>query len=224
MITNLFSIFEPSSSFSIFNNWVSLFLIIFLVLRNYWVNSFKVNLLIKKIIIILYIEFKLLLGPIPGFLALLISLFIFILVGNFLGLFPYIFNSTRHISVSLSLAFPLWIRLIIFGWINHSIYIFAHLVPQRTPVALISFIVLIETIRNIIRPITLSVRLIANIVAGHLLITLLGNLAVNSIIYIVVPTLIFQLILLLLELSVSFIQAYVFSILITLYVREVSSH
>jgi F-type H+-transporting ATPase subunit a len=86
------------------------------------------------------------------------------------------------------------------------------------------FMVLIETIRNTIRPLTLAVRLIANIIAGHLLITLLGNQAVGASIYIIGLVVIAQIILLALELSVSIIQSYVFSVLVTLYTREISDH
>lgn len=101
---------------------------------------------------------------------------------------------------------------------------FAHLVPQRTPVVLIPFIVLIESIRNVIRPVTLSIRLSANIIAGHLLITLLGNLLASSASITLAVMMIVQLALVRLEIAVSVIQAYVFSILITLYVGEVGQH
>jgi len=94
-------------------------------------------------------------------------------------------------------------------------------VPQGTPSVLIPFIVCIETIRNIIRPGTLAVRLTANIIAGHLLLTLLGNTG-NSIIKILIPfLLITQVILLILESAVAIIQSYVFAILSTLYSREI---
>jgi len=111
-----------------------------------------------------------------------------------------------------------------FGWVNHTKHMFAHLVPQRTPGALIPFIVLIESIRNFIRPLTLAVRLMANIVAGHLLITLLGNqTAVAS--GVILGTLILtQIILLTLESAVAIIQSYVFAVLSTLYAREITTH
>lgn len=150
-----------------------------------------------------------------------ISLFSLILFNNFLGLFPYIFTSTRHITITLSLALPLWLSFIIYGWINNTKHIFAHLVPQGTPSILIPFIVIIETIRNIIRPGTLAVRLSANIIAGHLLLTLLGNTG-NSLSTIIISILIFtQILLLTLESAVAIIQSYVFTILRTLYSREV---
>ena len=111
---------------------------------------------------------------------------------------------------------------IIFGWINNTQHIFAHLVPQGTPAVLIPFIVCIETIRNIIRPGTLAVRLAANIIAGHLLLTLLGNTGPSltiSLLTILVST---QIALLVLESAVAIIQSYVFAVLSTLYSREVN--
>jgi len=98
---------------------------------------------------------------------------------------------------------------------------FIHLVPQGTPIILIPFIVLIETIRNIIRPITLIIRLTANIIAGHLLITLLGNIGSNIFILIIPILLFIQILLLTLERAVAIIQSYVFSVLITLYYNEI---
>lgn len=96
--------------------------------------------------------------------------------------------------------------------------------PQSTPSALIPFMVLIESIRNVIRPITLSVRLMANIVAGHLLITLLGNQTATASHFILIRLIITQILLLTLERAVAIIQSYVFAVLTTLYAREITSH
>ena len=98
----------------------------------------------------------------------------------------------------------------------------AHLVPIGTPYVLIPFIVLIELVRNLIRPLTLSVRLAANLVAGHLLMTLISSPSTSRT-YLVLVILIRGLVMLIvLESAVAFIQAYVFSILRTLYLREVN--
>mgnify|MGYP003334066110 CR=1 FL=1 len=151
-----------------------------------------------------------------------ISLFSFILFNNFLGLFPYIFTRTSHLTITISLSLPLWLSFILYGWINNTKHIFAHLVPQGTPSILIPFIVLIETIRNVIRPGTLAVRLAANIIAGHLLLVLLGNQGPNlssSILRILIIT---QILLLTLETAVAVIQSYVFAVLATLYSSEVA--
>jgi len=97
-------------------------------------------------------------------------------------------------------------------------------VPQGTPTLLISFIVLIESVRNIIRPGTLAVRLTANIIAGHLLITLLGNQTASSSFLLTFILLFIQILLLLLETGVAIIQAYVITVLSTIYSSETTQH
>jgi F-type H+-transporting ATPase subunit a len=94
-------------------------------------------------------------------------------------------------------------------------------VPQGTPIALMSFMVLIELTRSLIRPITLCVRLTANMIAGHLLMTLLGNAIINLPFICSLTFLIAPLILTILETAVAVIQAYVFITLVTLYVTEI---
>lgn len=224
MIINLFSIFDPSTNiFNLSLNWLSSFLGILFFPIIFWFLPSRINVFWNKIFITLHKEFKTVLGihSYRGTTFIFISLFTFILFNNFLGLFPYIFTRTSHLTLTLSLALPLWLSFIFFGWINNTKHIFAHLVPQGTPPVLIPFIVLIETIRNIIRPGTLAVRLSANIIAGHLLLTLLGNTG-NSLSFIIVSLLIFaQLLLLALETAVAVIQSYVFTILRTLYSREI---
>lgn len=97
---------------------------------------------------------------------------------------------------------------------------FSHLIPQGTPGPLIPFMVYIELISNIIRPGTLAIRLSANMIAGHLLLTLLGNTGVSLSLLILNVLIITQILLLTLETAVAFIQSYVFAILITLYSTE----
>lgn len=100
---------------------------------------------------------------------------------------------------------------------------FAHLVPQRTPGILIPFMVLIESTRNLIRPGTLAVRLTANMIAGHLLITLLGNQTARGSGFVLAILINVQILLIILELAISIIQSYVFTVLITLYASEIQS-
>lgn len=97
----------------------------------------------------------------------------------------------------------------------------AHLVPLGTPGVLMPFMVLVELVRNIIRPITLSVRLAANMVAGHLLMVLLGGFILSQNFFSFLGTSLVGLVLTLLEIAVCFIQAYVFVTLLTLYSVEV---
>jgi len=225
MITNLFSVFDPTSSvFGISLNWLRTFIGILILPLLYWFIPNRYTMIWTKITSALHQEFKTLLGParFPGRTFIFISLFSLIVFNNFLGLFPYIFTSSSHLAFTLALALPLWLRFIIYGWLNHTQHIFAHLVPQGTPAVLIPFIVCIETISNVIRPGTLAVRLAANIIAGHLLMTLLGNTG-PSLSLTLLRFLVFgQIALLVLESAVAIIQSYVFAVLRTLYSSEVN--
>nr|ADW83165.1 ATP synthase F0 subunit 6 [Nannochorista philpotti] len=225
MMTNLFSVFDPTSSIFNFSlNWMSTFLGLMIIPSTFWLMPNRYNIIWNNIFITLHNEFKTLLGP-TGHLGssyLFISLFSIILFNNFLGLFPYIFTSSSHLTFTLTLALPLWISFMMYGWINHTQHMFAHLVPQGTPSILMPFMVCIETISNLIRPGTLAVRLTANMIAGHLLMTLLGNTG-PSLSYSLISFLIFtQIALLVLESAVAIIQSYVFAVLSTLYSSEVN--
>lgn len=225
MITNLFSVFDPSTNIlNLSLNWLRTFIGLLIIPSIYWFIPSRYHILWNNVLLTLHKEFKTLLGVTghKGRTFIFISLFSLIMYNNFIGLFPYIFTSSSHLTFSLTLALPLWISFIIYGWLNHTQHIFAHLVPQGTPSVLIPFIVCIETIRNVIRPITLAVRLAANIIAGHLLLTLLGNTGPSLAYYIVLILIIGQFLLLILESAVAIIQSYVFAVLRTLYSREVN--
>lgn len=224
MIINLFSSFDPTSNLNLSINWIRTIIGLLVIPPIFWLIPSRINFIWIKIIITLHKEFKVLIGTYKsqGRTLIFIRLFAIILFNNFIGLFPYIFTRTRHIVLTFSLALPLWLTFIIYGWINNTIHILAHLVPQGTPPVLIPFIVCIETIRNVIRPGTLAIRLSANIIAGHLLITLLGNTGPSITIIILNILVITQLLLLTLETAVSIIQSYVFAVLRTLYSREVN--
>nr|UYG48406.1 ATP synthase F0 subunit 6 [Chrysops sp.] len=225
MMTNLFSVFDPSSSiFNLSLNWLSTFIGLLMIPSMYWFMPNRYQIIWNNILLTLHKEFKTLLGPTghPGSTFIFISLFSLILFNNFMGLFPYIFTSTSHLTLTLALALPLWLCFMIYGWINHTQHMFAHLVPQGTPAVLMPFMVCIETISNVIRPGTLAVRLAANMIAGHLLLTLLGNTGPSLSYSIVSLLLIGQIALLVLESAVAIIQSYVFAVLSTLYSSEVN--
>nr|UBU97833.1 ATP synthase F0 subunit 6 [Acheta domesticus]UFP06027.1 ATP synthase F0 subunit 6 [Acheta domesticus] len=227
MMTNLFSSFDPTSNIlNIPLNWLSTLLGLLIIPSSYWLIPNRSSLMWNSLIYKLHSEFKTLLvnNKNLGSSFMFISLFSIILFNNLLGLFPFIFTSSSHLTFTLSLALPFWLTFMLYGWINNTQHMFAHLVPQGTPPILMPFMVCIETISNIIRPLTLAVRLAANMIAGHLLLTLLGNtgpMIMNSIILIQVLIL-SQILLLILELAVSMIQSYVFAVLTTLYSSEVN--
>nr|QOL00768.1 ATP synthase F0 subunit 6 [Xya japonica] len=224
MMVNLFSSFDLSTSIlSLSLNWMSTLLGMLIIPLMFWLIPNRIQLLWNKISITLYNEFKVLIGPSSskGTILIFISLFSLIMFSNFLGLFPYIFTSTSHMTMTLSLALPLWLSFMLFGWINHTTHMLAHLVPEGTPPVLTPFMVCIETISNMIRPGTLAVRLAANMIPGHLLLTLLGNNGPSLSMSMLQLLLLAQILLLILETAVSFIQAYVFTVLTTLYSTEV---
>lgn len=109
------------------------------------------------------------------------------------------------------------------SWVKQPEPMLAHLVPLGTPYPLMPFIVIIELIRRVIRPGTLAVRLAANMVAGHLLLTLIGRIAPSVGLAILVIVIVGIILLITLECAVALIQSYVFRILITLYIEEVRS-
>nr|YP_009110189.1 ATP synthase F0 subunit 6 [Mycalesis mineus]AIW64909.1 ATP synthase F0 subunit 6 [Mycalesis mineus] len=225
MMNNLFSIFDPSTNiFNLSLNWLSTLIGLMFIPYSFWFIPNRYFMLWNFISLKLHNEFKTLMGinSFNGSTFIFISLFFFVLFNNFLGLFPYIFTSTSHLNLSLTLSLTLWLSFMIYGWINNTQHMFIHMIPQGTPTILMPFMVLIETISNIIRPGTLAVRLTANMIAGHLLLTLLGNSGMNMPNYLLIILIFTQILLLILEFAVAIIQSYVITILSTLYSSEVN--
>nr|YP_010464240.1 ATP synthase F0 subunit 6 [Borboresthes tibialis]UUL71617.1 ATP synthase F0 subunit 6 [Borboresthes tibialis] len=222
-MANLFSSFDPSTNWSTSINWLSTLIGILIIPMSFWLIPSRMNMLWNMVTNTLHKEFKTLVGnKVKGTTLMFVSLFSLILYNNFMGLFPYIFTSTSHMVMTLSLALPLWLSFMLFGWINNTVHMFAHLVPQGTPPVLMPFMVCIETISNVIRPGTLAIRLSANMIAGHLLMTLLGNTGNSLSVHLINLLLITQIALLVLESAVAIIQSYVFAVLSTLYSSEVN--
>nr|BBG74362.1 ATPase subunits 6 [Guentherus altivela] len=155
--------------------------------------------------------------------TMLTSLMIFLITLNMLGLLPYTFTPTTQLSLNMSFAITLWMATVIIGMRNQPTMALGHLLPEGTPGPLIPVLIIIETISLFIRPIALGVRLTANLTAGHLLIQLIATGA-----YVLLPmmptiatlTLILLVLLTLLEIAVAMIQAYVFVLLLSLYLQE----
>lgn len=220
MITNLFSIFDPRTPSFISANWVSSLLFVFLFPITMWISLSRYRNIYFSIINYVFREFKPLAKNTKFILIIPLTLFSFIILNNVIGLLPYIFTASSHIVFSLSLALSSWLALISYGILNNTSNLLVHLIPHGTPVLLIPFMVIIETISNIIRPFTLAIRLRANIIAGHLLIVLLRS--ATPLTPVLLSPILFraQVALSALETAVAFIQAYVFRVLTTLYVSE----
>ena len=222
---NLFSTFDPATLwFNLRLNWLSLACILFIP-SIYWIASCKFFFLFKGMFKFLFLELKsvLYIGTPSSIFLVLLSFLLYIFINNFLGLLPYVFTSTRHLSVTLALALPLWRGYLIVNRVANPRRTLAHLVPKGTPLALIPFIVLIELVRNFIRPLTLSVRLAANIVAGHLLLVLVRGPMPLIAWHVFSGAFLGLITLIVLEVGVSFIQAYVFMTLSSLYIAEVNN-
>jgi F-type H+-transporting ATPase subunit a len=224
-MNNLFSIFDPRSIFNIRLNWARALAIAIFIPSYFWLVKRKPFYIFSYVFNYLNKEFSIALGGLKsqGLTHIFISIFLFISVNNFLGLFPYIFTSSSHLTFTVALALPLWVGYIVYSTFLNLGRFLAHLVPLGTPYALMPFMVVIELVRRIIRPLTLSVRLAANIVAGHLLMVLVRSPITTIRLNFIALVISALLLLIMLELAVSFIQAYVFSTLISLYVIEVNS-
>nr|WGT89709.1 ATP synthase F0 subunit 6 [Sclomina pallens] len=223
MMSNVFSTFDPATSMSLSLNWTSTILVLFMIPSMYWLIPSRYNMITKIMYSKLHVEFKAILGSKnQAFSIMFITLFMFILMNNTVGLLPYMFTSSSHLTFTLSLALPMWLAIMLFGWINHTQHMFAHLVPEGTPSILMPFMVCIETISNLTRPVSLSVRLMANMVAGHLFMCMLGSFIVTTSYSIFPVTMMMEVFLMLYETAVALIQAYVFSMLSALYTKEVT--
>nr|YP_010956528.1 ATP synthase F0 subunit 6 [Physiculus nematopus]WMY89621.1 ATP synthase F0 subunit 6 [Physiculus nematopus] len=154
---------------------------------------------------------------------LFVSLMVFLFGSNLLGLLPYTFTPTTQLSLNLALAVPLWMATILVGARNRPVHVLGHLLPEGTPTLLIPVLIIIETISLFIRPLALAVRLTANLTAGHLLIHLISSgtfIMLSMMPSVAILTAALLLVLTLLEVAVAMIQAYVFVLLLSLYLQE----
>jgi ATP synthase subunit 6 len=213
MIVRLFSIFDPSISF-FRSRWLPMILSVFIVGS----SSFKM-LPGNQLFIVYYIHiFNLMTG---GFKVSKLPLFIwlscvfsYVVVVNVMSLFPHRFSRNRQVSLVFPLSLSLWLSFILFNLSKRFFNFVKKLTPQGRPIPIMNFIVLVELVSILIRPITLSIRLVSNIVAGHLLISILVNFLLSSGYYRFFTIVV---IMNLLEIGVSFIQGYVFSMLLFMY-------
>uniref|UniRef100_A0AAU6PU69 ATP synthase subunit a n=1 Tax=Caenopedina pulchella TaxID=2962505 RepID=A0AAU6PU69_9ECHN len=225
LTTSIFSQFFPDTIILIPMNIFSIFLalswLLFIYPTNWAPSRFQSiwNSFISNILEMLFQNTSNNTAPWAG---LIVSIFIIILSINILGLFPYAFTSTSHISLTYSLGFPLWMAINILGFYLAFNNRLSHLVPQGTPNFLIPLMIWIETLSLFAQPIALGLRLAANLTAGHLLIFLLSTaiwlLSSNPLVSF--PIFIIFILLFILEIGVACIQAYVFTALVHFYLQQ----
>ena len=160
------------------------------------------------------------------FFPLVFSLFMFILVANIVGLIPYTFTITSHIIITVSLALLVFLTVVVYGFRKHGLHFFKLFVPSGIPIFILPLVVFIEVFSFFLRPISHSVRLFANMLAGHIalkvfasFIPLLAGLGIAGYAGAVMP-LGMVIALTALELLVAFLQAYVFTILTCIYLND----
>ncbi|MEC7202842.1 MAG: F0F1 ATP synthase subunit A [Pseudomonadota bacterium] len=154
------------------------------------------------------------------YFPIVFTLFMFVLLGNLLGMVPYSFTFTSHIVVTFAMAIVIFIFVTILGFVKHGMHFFSFFAPPGTPVVMLPLLVPIEVISYLSRPISLSVRLFANMLAGHTLIKVIaGFIPALGVIFGVLP-LALVVALTGLEILIAFLQAYVFAILTCLYIND----
>lgn len=225
MIPDIFSSFDPYR-FNTINPFISVFIIINILLivstqLSYWVSPSRSNSRIAPFIIIIYSQLsRTFISNLKGLSQIVATLFFSIITINLLGLIPYFFSTSRHLIFTLVFGLPLWLAIILSTFFNSLKKSIAHFLPDGAPDWLNPFLVLIETTRVAVRPITLSFRLAANIRAGHIVLGLIGIycaaawfnsfIGLSLLILTTVGYIIF-------EVAICLIQAYIFCLLLSLY-------
>ena len=152
--------------------------------------------------------------------SIVTTLFVAIIIINLMGIIPYSLSSSRHLIITLSIGLPIWLSIILSSFSYSPKKSIAHFLPAGAPEWLNPFLVIIETTRIIVRPITLSFRLAANMTAGHIVLTLIRLYCVGAI-FSSTSSFLFLLTLsrgyIAFELAICLIQAYIFCLLLSLY-------
>lgn len=225
-MVDIFSAFDPATN-SIFNSSPQLFwsmasVAALIIHPTIWLIPSRVQRLNTSLAALIHTQAqRTFLKNLKGSTTLLASLFILIILVNFLGVLPYMFRVSSHLIFALRLGLPLWISLIISGAVTSPSSAAAGLLPAGAPAWLNPFLVLVETLRILVRPITLSFRLAANMTAGHVIISLVGTYSAYALF--LGPSLSLSFLLAvqtaysIFEFGVCLIQAYIFCLLLSLY-------
>lgn len=231
MMVDIFSSFDPyiNMSFQSFSFvfWSFIGFRIILISITFWVSFNQIGWGLRYLLDVMNIQSSRTFSyHLKGFTSVVVALFVILIVINLIGLLPYRFRYSSHIVFSLIFGLPLWFSLLISRFINDPKTFMAGLLPGGAPDWLNPFLVLIETVRILVRPITLSVRLVANISAGHIVLRLIGIYASSFIFlsrfsfFILIFVQIFYIVF---EIGICIIQGYIFCLLLTLYADDHTS-
>lgn len=154
------------------------------------------------------------------YIPLIFSLFMFILLCNLLGMIPYGFTVTSHISITFALAIMVFFLVTIVGFVNHGFHFLSLFLPKGTPWWLAPLMILIELFTYLARPLSLSLRLAANMVAGHVLLKVMAGFVISLMIFLKFLPIPLMVILIGFEIFVAILQAYIFTILSCVYLND----
>jgi F-type H+-transporting ATPase subunit a len=154
------------------------------------------------------------------FVPLMFTLFMFILTCNLFGMIPYSFTVTSHISITFALAMMVFLLVTLLGFYLHGFHFFSLFLPAGTPWWLAPLMVVIELFAYLARPVSLSLRLAANMVAGHVLLKVVAGFVVSMAIYLKFLPIPFIVVLIGFEIFVAILQAYIFTILSCVYLND----
>lgn len=154
------------------------------------------------------------------FIPLIFTLFLFILICNLLGMLPYSFTVTSHISITFALAILVFFLVTIVGFARHGLHFLSLFLPKGTPWWLAPLMIIIELFAYLARPVSLSLRLAANMMAGHVLLKVMAGFVVSVVIYLKILPLPLMVILIGFEIFVAILQAYIFTILSCVYLND----
>ena len=153
------------------------------------------------------------------YFSFIFAIFMFVLFGNFLGMIPYSFTYTSHIAVTLAMALVIFVLVTVLAFAKHGIKFFSFFLPEGVPIFLAPLMIAIEVISYFTRPFSLSIRLFANMMAGHTLLKVVGGFVFPLGILGVVP--VAGLVAITgLEFLIAFLQAYIFTILTCIYIND----
>ena len=158
-----------------------------------------------------------------NFFPLIFTIFFFVLMSNVIGLTPFAFTPTSQIILTFTVAFSLFLGITFLGILRQGVSFFNLFIPKGVPLAILPLMIFIEVMSYCIRPISLSVRLFANMLAGHTLIHIIANFGVKLFflnIFLVLLPVLLLLAIFILEIGIAFLQAYVFAILACIYLND----
>nr|YP_010148807.1 ATP synthase F0 subunit 6 [Anodonta nuttalliana]QQV69698.1 ATP synthase F0 subunit 6 [Anodonta nuttalliana] len=225
MLMDIFSSLDAGSysSFSVSGFvWLTGFLGLCIALIGMWVSVSGINVMFFTLANVIMELVKSCSGKFfGGFMLGQVSMFMLLFIVNICGMIPNVFSPTSHLSLTIVLAVMVWFSLVFSGWSYSWKESAGHLVPVGSPAGLVPLLVLIESVSMMIRPITLGVRLAANITMGHLMLHVIGEYIVSIFYSMSVIGSLFGSVVMsgyvMFEFAVSFLQAYVFVLLVGLY-------